>query len=120
MQDTADQIIELYERHADIWDARRGAELMLEREWMEGFLALAPGSDILDIGCGSGQPIARFLIERTCRVTGVDSSPALIAKCRARFPGHEWLVADMRSLILGRQFHGLLAWHSFFHLKQED
>jgi hypothetical protein len=30
------------------------------------------------------------------------------------------IVSDMRSLALGRQFDGFLAWHSFFHLSHTD
>jgi hypothetical protein len=36
------------------------------------------------------------------------------------FPQHAWLTADMRSLPPLGAFHGLIAWHSFFHLKPED
>ncbi len=32
-------------------------------------------------------------------------------------PDEEWIVADMRSLSLGRRFDGVLAWDSFFHLR---
>jgi hypothetical protein len=53
-------------------------------------------------------------------VVGVDSSPTLIALCRARFPGAEWVVMDMRQLDLGRRFDGILAWDSFFHLHMDD
>jgi SAM-dependent methyltransferase len=27
---------------------------------------------VLDLGCGTGQPIARFFIEKGCAVTGID------------------------------------------------
>ena len=37
-----------------------------------------------------------------------------------RFPNQEWIVADMRKLALQRQFSGILAWDSFFHLCQDD
>jgi hypothetical protein len=40
--------------------------------------------------------------------------------CRERFPGSEWLVKDMRTLELGGQFDGILAWDSFFHLCADD
>lgn len=117
----SEQIVGLYERHADAWDAGRRPGMVLEREWMERFVALVPAAGmVLDIGCGSGQPIARFLLERRFDVFGVDSSPALIAKCRSRFPDAEWQVADMRTMSLDREFHGLIAWDSFFHLKHED
>jgi len=83
-------------------------------------MALLPaGSSILDIGCGSGQPIARYLIAHGFDVVGVDSSPTLISKCRTRFPDQEWIVADMRTLSMNRRFQGLIAWDSFFHLSHE-
>lgn len=116
-----DAIIALYERHADTWDRSRSGELVLEREWMARLLSLVPAAGaILDIGCGCGQPIAKYLIEHGFGVVGVDSSARMIAKCRARWPDADWQVADMRSLALGRTFQGLIAWDSFFHLSQAD
>lgn len=64
--------------------------------------------------------IACSVSERGYAVTGVDSSPAMIAKFRARLSGQQALVSDMRTLSLGRFFHGILAWDSFFHLNHED
>jgi trans-aconitate methyltransferase len=72
------------------------------------------------MGCGAGEPIARYVSEHGHAVTGVDSSPAMIARFRARLPGEQALVADMRALSLGRLFQGILAWDSFFHLCHED
>jgi hypothetical protein len=67
-----------------------------------------------------GEPIARYLIASGFAVTGIDSSPALIAMCERRHPQGTWSVADMRTLSLGRAFDGLLAWDSFFHLTPDD
>src|SRR5258705_9652092 len=77
---------------------------------------LPSGAGVLDLGCGSGRPVAQHMAERGLRVTGVDSSPTMISFCRSRLPGHEWIVADMRELSLGRSFDGILARDSFFHL----
>lgn len=44
-----------------------------------------------------GEPIARYLIDCGVRVVGVDASPSMIERCRARFPDSEWLVADSAS-----------------------
>lgn len=117
----ANEIIGLYERHAEAWDRNRIADLILEKEWMERFVALLPaGGSVLDVGCGSGRPIAHHLLGRGFAVVGVDSSTTLIAKCRNRFPEAEWIVADMRTLSIKRRFGGLIAWDSFFHLSHED
>jgi SAM-dependent methyltransferase len=114
-------VIDLYERHARDYVADRGRELRIEQPWLDRFTALLPaGGTILDIGCGSGDPIARYLIERGFAVDGVDASPTLISFCRAHFPARSWHVADMRALALDATFDGLLAWDSFFHLSAAD
>jgi SAM-dependent methyltransferase len=120
MRADADRIVDLYERHADAFDRLRGRGLF-ERAWLDRFLAGLPdAATVLDIGCGMGEPIARYLIEQGCALAGVDSSSSLIARCTDRFPQHDWHVADMRTLDLRRRFDGLLAWDSFFHLHADD
>jgi SAM-dependent methyltransferase len=116
-----ERIIGLYEDNAAAWDGLRAPEAVLEQGWLERFaVGLPTGAEVLDIGCGSGQPIARWLIGRGFHLTGIDSSPSLIEICRGRFPQAAWHVADMRKLALGRRFDGLIAWHSFFHLEPGD
>jgi SAM-dependent methyltransferase len=114
------QVIGLYQRHASSWDGERNRDL-IEKPWLDRFLhPLHTGASILDIGCGSGEPISGYLIERGFNVTGIDSSPAMIAMCQSRFPDQEWSVADMRTLSFDRRFDGILAWDSFFHLRPEE
>jgi len=121
MKPPSEGIVDLYSRRAAEWDADRGRSLVAEKPWLEAFLAHIPAEGrILDLGCGSGEPIARWLIAQGRAVTGVDASPGAIDLCRARFPDHDWVVADMRGLDLGRTFDGLIAWHSSFHLTRED
>ena len=120
MTSAAEAIVGIYQRHADAWDKQRGRSLF-ERPRLDRFTdLLSRPARILDIGCGAGEPLARHLIESGHRVTGIDASPRLIELCRERFADEEWLVADMRQLSLNRQFDGLLAWDSFFHLSPED
>lgn len=115
-----DRIIGLYEDNAAEWDRIRGRRLM-ERAWLDRFLSPIPANGaILDIGCGAGEPIAGYLIGAGRAVTGVDSAPSLIAMAGDRFPDHTWIATDMRALDLGRRFHGLIAWHSLFHLSPDD
>ena len=114
------EIPALYERHALAFDGLRGRNLF-ERPWLDRFSALVPADGtVLDLGCGSGEPVAGNLIGRGYRLTGVDTSPTLIDLCRTRFPKHQWIVRDMRSLPPGRTFGGIIAWHSFFHLNPQD
>lgn len=115
-----DGIIDLYERRAADFDNDRSRTLQ-ERAWLDRFLLKVPVTGrVLDLGCGMGEPIARYVIESGRRVTGVDSSKSMIAMCSDRFPEHEWIVADIRELHLGQRFDGIIAWDSFFHLSVED
>jgi SAM-dependent methyltransferase len=120
MTDHAEEIIDLYDRHAEVWNGERWRNLF-ERPWLDRFLSLLPREgSIVDIGCGSGEHIARYFIETRFRLTGVDSSATMIRFCKQRFPNETWVVADMRSLLLGRKFDGILAWDSFFHLPEDN
>ncbi|MBP1850468.1 class I SAM-dependent DNA methyltransferase [Rhizobium halophytocola] len=110
----------LYERHADAFDRTRGKTLF-EKPWLDRFCAgLSPDAALLDLGCGTGEPIAADLVRRGYRVTGIDTSSRMIALCKARLPTAEWHVGDMRHIALGRTFEGIIAWHSFFHLTADD
>ncbi|MCE7797013.1 class I SAM-dependent methyltransferase [Sphingobium sufflavum] len=94
---------------------------MTEGLWLDRFCARLPtGAAVLDIGCGSGLPIARELIQRGLEVVGVDGTPTMLALFRRNLPGVEAHLTDMRLLSLGRLFSGLLAWDSVFHLSPAD
>ena len=121
MGDAANRIVAHYERHALSWDADRRAARWIDKPFIERFLSfLSRGATVLDLGCGGGSPVALHMVAQGFRVAGVDSSSTLISLCQARMPDQEWIVGDMRSLVLGRQFGGILAWDSFFHLRHKD
>lgn len=75
---------------------------------------------ILDLGCGTGEPIARYFVDRGHRITGVDAAPGMLALARTRFPTHAWHKADMRTFALGTNFDAIIAWDSLFHLPPDD
>jgi SAM-dependent methyltransferase len=117
----AADIIDLYQRKAQDWIERRARSGLFEKPWLDRFRALLPpAGPVLDLGCGSAEPMAAYLIGLGYSVVGVDSSPAMIDVCRRHFPEQEWIVADMRKLALQRRFSGILAWDSFFHLCYDD
>jgi SAM-dependent methyltransferase len=121
MTHLAERIIGHYERHATAWDRDRQSGAWNDKIWHQRCADELPtDATVLDLGCGSGHPVAQYLAGRGLRVTGVDSSPTMISLCLDRLPDHEWIVADMRGLSLGRRFLAILAWDSFFHLDHDD
>ena len=116
----AANIATLYNTFAKQFDRDRSKALMEEFYLREVLSRLNGRTEVLDLGCGSGEPIARFFVEAGCSVTGIDVAPAMLAICRERFPQAEWIQCDMRSLTLQRRFNAIIAWDSFFHLPASD
>jgi SAM-dependent methyltransferase len=113
-------VIDVYQRHGLAWAGLRDGSLV-EKHWLDRFCALLPlAGAVLDVGCGSGLPIARELIRLGFEVTGVDGAPAMLAQFQRNLPGVAAHVIDMRQLALERRFAGLLAWDSMFHLSADD
>jgi ubiquinone/menaquinone biosynthesis C-methylase UbiE len=71
-------------------------------------LPLAPGTDVLDLGCGSGDFTARLVpMVAPGRVVGVDVSPSQVAHARAHHPGAEFVAGraqDVGSLFPASSF----------------
>lgn len=63
-----------------------------------GRLGAGGGARVLDLGCGSGVPMARALDRAGHRVTGVDISEVQVRRAREAVPGAEFVRADATEL----------------------
>jgi SAM-dependent methyltransferase len=77
--------------------AAEGTDLGGEARLIDAMVA--PGSRILDAGCGPGRTAA-VLHARGHDVVGVDADPELIAAAEQDHPGPTWIVADLAELDL--------------------
>jgi SAM-dependent methyltransferase len=86
-------------------------------DWSE---SLPRAATVLDLGCGTGAPIAQALIERGFHVYGVDASPTLVAAFRSRFPSAPVQCAAVEdSDFFVRTFDAVVAWGLFFLLDED-
>jgi len=114
------EVAAVYEKIAGWFDQTR-TRALIELPYLDHLAgAVEQGACVLDLGCGTGEPILRWLLERGYEVVGVDASAAMIAIARTRFPAARLLVGDMRALPLQRSFDAIVAWHSLFHLPPDD
>lgn len=87
------------------------------REWAA---TLPTGAQVLDVGCGSGAPVAAALATAGCRVWGVDASPTLATRFAARFPDFQVVCEDaVTSDLFGRSFDAVVVIGVVFLLPPE-
>jgi SAM-dependent methyltransferase len=87
------------------------------RGWLPGHPA-----DVLDLGCGTGS-LALLAAERGHRVTGVDASPAMVERARAKLAGRDAAVlcGDAAAPPVGEQrFDVVLVRHVLWALPAPD
>lgn len=110
---------EAYDRIAPEWDRARFAFYGREREYIDALLEGLPRrSAILDLGCGTGRPIAEYLLARGHRVTGVDQAAQLLAIARARFPEATWIESRLEDYAIPAGCAAIVCWDTLFHLER--
>jgi SAM-dependent methyltransferase len=68
--------------------------VLYEQPGVRALLPPAGGRRVLDAGCGAGRNAA-WLIEQGANVTGIDASPEMLARARARVPSASFAVGDL-------------------------
>jgi len=76
---------------------------------------------VLDLGCGAGVPVTRWLADRGYTVTGVDVSARQLELTRTNVPEGTFLKADMTELNFAPQtFDAVVAFHSIIHVPRAE
>lgn len=120
-----------YDAIAPSWDAARVAFYGREPDYVDALLdGFAVPSRVLDLGCGTGRPIAERVLALGHDVTGVDQAEALLALARARFPEARWVhaaiedyapsaddagIADHAAV---KRFDAIVCWDALFHIER--
>ncbi|HEX4429496.1 MAG TPA: methyltransferase domain-containing protein [Frankiaceae bacterium] len=98
-------------------DASRDNPIRLH--WVDWLLGrLSPGSLVLDLGCGAGEPATRLLAEHH-RVVGVDASHVQLRLARIAAPSAALVQADMTRLVLrSASLDVVTSFYAFGHVPQ--
>jgi len=86
-------------------------------DWLARLTQRLPrAAEILDLGCGHGQPAAEIL-SRSFRVTGVDLSAEQVSLARRAVPSSEFVCADMTEVeFRPSRFDAVVALYSVIHV----
>ena len=88
-----------YRRWAATYDEPRNSLFDADEPVMHEIIEGLPPGDALDAACGTGR-YAEYLAGRGHRVLGVDSSPEMLGRARARVPSGEFVLGDLHELPL--------------------
>jgi len=81
---------------------------------------LRSGAKILDLGCGSGFPVDKFLVDKGFGVIGVDISEEQILLAKENVPLGEFEVKDIEKLKFKEyEVDAVISFYTIFHIKRE-
>jgi 2-polyprenyl-3-methyl-5-hydroxy-6-metoxy-1,4-benzoquinol methylase len=96
-------------------------EFYLEQKYLDLLISyLKPGAHILDVGCGSGHPIAAYFIEHGFAVTGIDGSKELLKIAKVKCPKLHTIYGDIRTVAINAKYDAVLEWWCLFHVPKND
>jgi SAM-dependent methyltransferase len=101
---------------------RGGTPNEMERQFLDRLLSLCPATPgVLDLGCGTGLPIDKYLANHGADVTGIDVSPKHIALATANVPSANYVEGDFSRLALTEEsFDAVVSFHAIFHIPRSE
>jgi cyclopropane fatty-acyl-phospholipid synthase-like methyltransferase len=114
-------VAEGYDQIADDYLALFGRSSVRAAKLAELIEKLPAGATVLDLGCGAGEPVARDLVARGFRVTGVDASLGQIERARRNVAEATFIHADMTSVQFPAEtFDAVSAFYSITHVPRDE
>ena len=96
-----------WERVVDTYAKREPVEVSSTFEFFCN--GLPKRSRVLDVGCGTGVPFTKFLVERGHQVVGIDISSRMVQLARKNVPQATFRELSMTDLDYENEFEGVVA-----------
>ena len=111
-----------YDQMAEQYLATKDPEDPLALRALADLASLLPKeAAVLDLGCGAGVPVTRWLADRGFAVTGVDVSAKQLELARTYVPDGTFIKADMTEVDFGPEsFDAVVAFHSVIHVPRTE
>lgn len=108
-----------YNQIADQWAAERHTSFV-SKLVIDFASRVKSGGHILDIGCGTGYPIASYLSAQGFQITGIDFTQNLLDNALAlNLPRASFQLCDFFDFSPHEKYDGIIAFDSFFHFPKE-
>jgi len=116
----SEEMKQAYNRLAATYDANRG--LFDMSSIFRDFFALLgkQKGHLLDLGCGAGEPIPGYFLEKGWQVTGVDFSEKMLELAKRYQAGMKTTLADITSVGFPEaEFDAIISVYVLFHIEKE-
>ena len=110
-----------YDNIAEQWHSNFRGQAYIDRvlSYLDKILeGLPPKAKVLDVGCGTGNPIAKHIVARGFRVVGIDQSREMLKIAKTIIPEAEFIHGDMVKIQFAEKFSAVVAWDSVFHVER--
>ena len=111
-----------YDNIAEQWHSNFRGQAYIDRvlSYLDKILEdLPPKAKVLDVGCGTGNPIAKHIVACGFRVVGVDQSKEMLKFAKTIIPEAEFIYGDMVEIQFAEKFAAIVAWDSIFHVERQ-
>lgn len=108
-----------YNKIAKEYQAYR--DIFKHKKEIEKFISLLPkNAKVLDVGCGTGVPVAKNLVDSGFDVIGIDLSESMLKLARKNVPKAKFIKKGVTKLDFeDNSFDGLTAFYSIIHVPRE-
>jgi cyclopropane fatty-acyl-phospholipid synthase-like methyltransferase len=111
-----------YNQIAEQYLATKDPEDPLALSALQDLASLLPSeAAVLDLGCGAGVPVTRWLADKGSAVTGVDVSAKQLELARTYVAEGTFIKADMTEVVFGPEsFDAVVAFLSIIHVPRTE
>lgn len=112
LKEKYDQMAESYMESRSLFD---------NTNQLQKLASLIPsGAKVMDLGCGTGLPVAKFFADRGYEVLGIDLSDKMIELARKNVPNATFSIKNIMQLDFNENhFDMIVSFYCLFHLKKE-
>lgn len=112
---------EQYDRESPLYDEEGGVySNITHQQFLQEFLGFLPQeSKILDAACGTGKYLS-FLLEKEHSVIGMDQSPGMLKRAKAKFPSVPFENIGLQEMSYREVFDGAICMDAMENIPPED
>lgn len=122
MNDEVRKIASYFDERADRWDASGCSGESRVQDAVLSLAGLEPGDSVLDLGCGTGVMVPRYIAAKIGRIVAVDVSEKMIAQAKAKFacePSVEFRACDALDLPENERFDAIVIYNAYPHFPEK-